>query len=256
MPPSAGGAERPRSAGSLPGRAGSARGAAVRSQPAVSSLLSAPGPGQPSHARPWARLPPHRCWPPLANQCHTGGPRCPPGRAAEQDPLPVSLKHLGRESPSRFSRPRAGVNHAPARRQGQSRRHTLGTGGTRRSQGCPQPPFKGVWECWGQCGPQDSHAAPKGQRRTQGLAQPCRGSLGSAGAPVPWHPAGQQQPTPGRPSSHQHGHGARDPALAGVRAGLPTPRGPTGTPGSGCWPHSVGPRPGTPTSCCRVGATN
>lgn len=54
-----GGAGWPRSAGSLPGRAGSARGAAVRSQPAVSSLLSAPDPGRPhTRGRSRARLPP------------------------------------------------------------------------------------------------------------------------------------------------------------------------------------------------------
>ncbi|XP_061333513.1 basic proline-rich protein-like [Pezoporus flaviventris] len=125
----------PRCSGSLLGRAGSARGAAVRSKPAVSSLLSALGPGRP-HTRgqgPAAPQPPPAPGSSGAVQGVRGGPLAGPHK---RDPHPVSPKHLSRESPSRFSRPRAGVNHAPARLQGRSQRHTLGTDCVCQSWGC------------------------------------------------------------------------------------------------------------------------
>lgn len=82
-----GGDRWPRCSGSLPGRAGSARGAAVRSKPAVSSLLSALGPGQP-HTRgqgPAAPQPPPAPPAPAAWLRGCTGSR---GRAAQARPPP------------------------------------------------------------------------------------------------------------------------------------------------------------------------
>lgn len=65
MPPGAGAAGWPRSAGSLPGRAGSARGAAAVTACGFLAAVSA-RPGAASHARPSARLPLDATSPPPA----------------------------------------------------------------------------------------------------------------------------------------------------------------------------------------------
>lgn len=79
-------------------------------------------PGVASHARPRAwlpPLPPATTGPsrlPRARQPSAGAVRCPPDRAVRET-LSRIPRALHGESPSRFSRPRAGVNHAqPAAR--------------------------------------------------------------------------------------------------------------------------------------------
>lgn len=160
---------------------------------------------------------------PWASQRRAGGVRCPPGRATERDPLPVAPKHLGRESPSRFSRPRAGVNHAPALRQGQSRRrHTLGTGSVhpapvRGDLGVPGP----VWASGPACRSQGPAAHP-------GTRSAPRRSPGGADVVTPCRPAATQA----RPPPRTRGQGHR----AGQQGRRPCRRR-----WCSCWsPHAVG----------------
>lgn len=159
------------------------------------------------------------------------GHEVPPVRAARRDPpllLPVSPKHPGCESPSRFSRPQAGVNHGPARRQGRSRRHRR----------CVPEPRLSAAPVQGDQGfavdPRTCKLLPQASKCTQGFAQP-------------------QQPTPGHPGSHQHGHRARDPtrdsvlaAGDGVCAGRPTLQGTRAPQGVTASPVAWVPAPAPP----------
>lgn len=120
------------------------------------------------------------------------------------------------------------MNHGPARRQGRSRRHRR----------CVPEPRLSAAPVQGDQGfavdPRTCKLLPQASKCTQGFAQP-------------------QQPTPGHPGSHQHGHRARDPtrdsvlaAGDGVCAGRPTLQGTRAPQGVTASPVAWVPAPAPP----------
>lgn len=228
--PVPGGAGWPRSAGSLPGQAGSTGRAACGHSLRFPRCCQRLARGSLTRETERPAVPPPRIAgtpaQPRAGQHSAGGARCPPGKAAERDPLPVSPKHLSRESPSRFSRPRAGVNHGPARRQGSA-------GGTRSAQAAS-------------AGARAAHSPPSGHLRV----------LGPVWSPGPAHRSQGPVAHPGARSAPPQVPGQRRCPHALASCGPTAPHAPTATPlartrgqgpGTGqggryqCWrPHPTG----------------